>query len=247
QQLFRRALDQLDAAPIVGTEGGEFPFYSPDGQWIGFFADNALKKVPAAGGTAMTICAAGFRRGASWGPDGMIVFASGSSPDVMQEAATGGAPKSLTSIPAQSGKRAEWPELTPDGRAVLYTAMITGSRDTARIVVRSIDTGVERDLIAGTSPRLSPTGQIVFARAGELWAVPFDRNRLAITGSPMPVLEGVQVNSGGMALFAMGHDGTLVHASTGRSVIVAIDRAGKSQVLVDTPHVYDGMPQPSPD
>jgi len=247
QQLFRRALDQLDPAPIMGTEGGEFPFYSPDGQWIGFFADNALKKVPAAGGTAMTICPAGFRRGASWGPDGMIVFASGSSPDVMQVAATGGAPKALTAIPAQSGKRAEWPELTPDGRGVLYTTMITGSRDTARIVVRSIDTGMERDLIAGTSPRLSPTGHLVFARAGELWAVPFDRNRLVITGSAMPVLEGVQVNSGGMALFAMGHDGTLVHAATGRSVIVAIDRAGQSQVLVGTPHLYDGMPQPSPD
>jgi Tol biopolymer transport system component len=70
---------------------------------------------------------------------------------------------------------------------------------------------------------------------------------LAITGPAMPVLEGVQVNSGGMALFAMGHDGTLVHAATGRSVIVAVDRAGESQVLVDTPHVYDGMPQPSPD
>src|SRR4029078_7480570 len=106
-----------------------------------------------------------------------------------------------------------------------------------RIMVRSIDTGMERELIAGSNPRLSPTGHLVFARAGELWAVPFDRNRLVITGSAMPVLEGVQVNSGGMALFARGHDGTLVHAATGRSVIVAIDRAGQSQVLVGTPHL----------
>ena len=109
RQLFRRALDQLDAVPIAGTEGGEFPFFSPGGQWIGFFADNALKKVAAAGGTAVIICPAGFRRGASWGPDGMIVFASGSSPDLMQVAETGGAPKTLTTIAPQTGKRPNGP------------------------------------------------------------------------------------------------------------------------------------------
>jgi len=188
RQLFRHALDQLEPVPIAGTEGGDFPVFSPDGQWIGFFADNALKKVPASGGPAVTICPAGYRRGASWGPDDKIVFASGSSPDLMQVAATGGTPKALTAMATQSGKRAEWPELTPDGRAVLYNVMVTGAPDTARIVVRSLDTGMERDLDVGTNPRLSPTGQILFARAGELWAAPFDRSRLAITGSPMPVL-----------------------------------------------------------
>jgi Tol biopolymer transport system component len=87
----------------------------------------------------------------------------------------------------------------------------------------------------------------VFARPGALGAVPFDRNRLAITGSPMPVLEGVQVNSGGMALFATARDGTLVHAAPGRSVVVAVDRTGRSDVLLDAPRVYDSVPQPSPD
>jgi eukaryotic-like serine/threonine-protein kinase len=247
RQLFRHALDQLEPVPIAGTEGGDFPVFSPDGQWIGFFADNALKKVPASGGPAVTICPAGFRRGASWGPDDRIVFASGSSPDLMQVAATGGTPRALTSMTTWSGKRAEWPELTPDGRAVLYNVMVTGARDTARIVVRSLDTGMERDLVVGTNPRLSPTGQILFARAGELWAAPFDRNRLAITGSPMPVLEGLQINAGGMALFAMAHDGSLVHAAPGRSVVVGVDRTGRADVLLDVPRVYYGAPQPSPD
>ncbi len=247
QQLFRHALDQLEAVPIAGTQGAEFPFFSPDGQWIGFFADNALKKVAAVGGTAVTICPAGFRRGASWGRDGMIVFASGNSPDLMQVAATGGAPKALTAMATQTGQRAEWPELTPDGRAVLYTVMVTGGRETARVVVRSLDTGTERDLVAGTNPRLSPTGHVVFARPGELWAAPFDRNRLAITGSPIPVFEGVQVNSGGMALFAVASDGSLVHAAPGRSVVVAIDRTGRADVLLDVPRVYYGVPQPSPE
>ena len=247
RQLFRHAMDQLEPVPIAGTEGGDFPVFSPDGQWVGFFADNALKKVPASGGPAVTICPAGYRRGASWGPDDQIVFASGSSPDLMQVAATGGTPRALTAMATLSGKRAEWPELTPDGRAVLYNVMVTGARDTARIVVRSLDTGMERDLDVGTNPRLSPTGQILFARAGELWAAPFDRNRLAITGSPMPVLEGLQVNAGGMALFAMAHDGSLVHAAPGRSVVVAVDRTGQADVLLDIPRVYYGAPQSSPD
>ena len=238
RQLFRHALDQLDPVPIAGTEGGDSPIFSPDGQWIGFFADNALKKVPVFGGLAVTICPAGFRRGASWGPDDTIVFASGSSPDLMQVAATGGTPKALTAMAIRSGKRAEWPELTPDGRAVLYNVMVTGARDTARIVVRALDTGLERDLAVGTNPRLSPTGQILFARAGQLWAAPFDRKRLVITGSPMPVLDGLQVNAGGMALFAMAHDGSLVHAAPGRSVVVGVDHTGRADVLLDVPRVH---------
>ena len=230
-----------------GHRGWGVPFFSPGGQWIGFFADNALKKVAAAGGTAVMICPAGFRRGASWGPDGMIVFASGSSPDLMQVAETGGTPKPLTTIAPQTGKRAEWPELTPDGRAVLYTVMATGAVDTARVVARSLDTGVERDVVAGTNPRLSPTGHLVFARPGELWAARFDRQRLAIAGAPMPVLDGVQVNSGGMALFALARDGSLVYSAPGRSVVMSVDRAGQSGGGARRAACVYGVPEPSPD
>ena len=245
--LFRRALDQLEVVPVAGTERAMFPFFSPDSQWIGFFTDNALEKVPAGGGTPVMICPAGFRRGASWGPDGMIVFASESSPDLMQVPATGGTPRALTAMAPQTGKRASWPELSSDGRLVLYNVMTAGNRDTARVVVRSLDTGAERDLVAGMSPRLSPTGHLLFGRPGELWAVSFDRKQLAITGSPSPVLEALHVNSGGLALYAMARDGSLVHATPGRSVVVMIDRAGRVDVLLDVPRVYYGVPQPSPD
>src|SRR5579864_801320 len=245
RQLFRRPIDQIEPTRITGTEGGEFPFFSPDGQWIGFFADGALKKVPAAGGAALTICPAGFRKGASWGPNGTIVFASGSSPELMEVPATGGLPRALTTI-TKSGVRAEWPELTPDGRAVLYTE-VAAAGASPRIIVRSLETGMERELLAGTSPRLSPTGHLVFARRSDLWAVSFDRARLAIGGSPAPVLQGVQVNSGGMALFAIARDGSLVDAAPGRSVVALVDRAGRSDVLVEAPEIYRGVPQPSPD
>ncbi|HTL46040.1 MAG TPA: protein kinase [Vicinamibacterales bacterium] len=246
QQLFRRTLDQVDPLPIAGTEGGECPFFSPDGQWIGFFGDGALKKVPVAGGAAVTICPAGFRRGASWGAHDTIVFASGSSPNLMQVAAAGGAPKALTTIDS-GAVRAQWPELTPDGRAVLYTRMAQGALATARIIVRSLETGTERELLAGTNPRLSPTGHLLFARDSDLWAVPFDRARLTVAGSPTPVLQGIEVNHGGMALFAIAHDGSLLHAAPGRSLVALVDRTGRSDVLLDLPGIYRGVPQPSPD
>ena len=125
--------------------------------------------------------------------------------------------------------------------------MATGAVDTARVVARSLDTGMERDVVAGTNPRLSPTGHLVFARPGELWAARFDRQRLAIAGAPLPVLDGVQVNSGGMALFALARDGSLVYSAPGRSVVMSVDRAGQSEVVLDVPHVYYGVPEPSPD
>ena len=247
RQLFHRALDQLEVESVSGTEGGMFPFFSPDGQWIGFFADTALKKVRLAGGTPVTICPAGFRRGASWSPDGQIVFASSTSPDLMQVPAAGGTPRALTALAPHTGKRAAWPEVSADGRLVFYTLMAVGNRDTARIIVRSLDTGAERELVAGTSPYLSPTGHLLFSRPGELWAVPFDRRRLAITGSPVPAVDGVQVNTGGLALYAVARDGSLVHAAPSRSVVVVLDRAGQADILLDVPRVYTGVPEPSPD
>ena len=183
----------------------------------------------------MIICPAGYKRGASWGPNGVIVFASNSSPDLMQVADTGGTPRPLTAIAPETGQFASWPELTPDGHAVLYT-ILSGSLETARIVVRSIDTGTDRDLVQGTSPRLTPTGHVVFARAGELWAAPFDHKRLVLSDSPSKVLDGVEVFLFGMALFSVAHNGSLVHATPGKAIVVALDRAGRADVLLDVPH-----------
>jgi serine/threonine-protein kinase len=246
RQLFLRALDQIEAVPIAGTKEGAFPFFSPDGQWIGFFADNALKKVPSTGGAVTTICPAGYRRGASWGRNGLIVFASSASPELMLVADTGGPPRPLTAM-AQRGDQAAWPELTPDGRAVIYTIR-PASLQIGRIVVRSVDSGLEHDLVQGTTPRLTATGHLVFARSGELWAVPFDDKRLIVTDSPVKVQEGVEVFGfgGGLALFSVARDGSLAHTTPGKAIVVTLDRSGRSEVLLNEPHSYLSEPEPSP-
>jgi serine/threonine-protein kinase len=95
-QLFFRSIDTLEPQAIGGTDDAQAPFFSPDGQWVGFFATGALKKVRVGGGVAVTICEAGFRRGASWADDDVIVFASDPYPGLMRVSASGGAPAHLT-------------------------------------------------------------------------------------------------------------------------------------------------------
>ena len=126
--------------------------------------------------------------------------------------------------------------------------MVTGARDTARIVVRSLDTGIERDLVVGTNPRLSPTGQILFARAGELWAVPFDRNRLAITGvgDARARRAAGQLRRNGVVCDGHTTARSSMPRPAGQSSSRVTAPAGP-QVLLDVPRVYDGVPQPSPD
>ena len=121
RQIYVRRLDQLQAAPLAGTEGALNPFFSPDSQWIAFFADGKLKKVPALGGGAVTICAALNNRGGAWSEDGRIVF----SPDreaasLWQVSSSGGEPEPLIAL-GDGETTQRWPQMLRGGSAVLFT------------------------------------------------------------------------------------------------------------------------------
>jgi len=250
-QLYRRSMDQLDAVPIPGTEGAELPFFSPDGQWVGFFAANStlLKKVSLAGGPPVTLSdALGFRRGASWGQDDTIVFAIDES-GLLQVSADGGVPEPVTILDSDRGElNHRFLDILPGSKAVLFTVW-TGSLETSRIAVQSLETGERRILVDGANPRFAPTGHLVFARTGSLWAVPFDADRLEMTGSPVPVLEGVQVRPGGFAQFALAADGSLVYIPVrvdSERTLVWVDRQGAVEPLAAPPRAYV-HPKLSPD
>ncbi|MGA2263257.1 MAG: protein kinase, partial [Acidobacteriota bacterium] len=123
-QLYLRRMDQAEAKPITGTEGGINPFLSPDNHWVGFWADGKLKKVPVDGGVPATLCDAAFIFGASWGPDNSIVFARGVAAGLSRVLADGGKLESLTT---PDPKREEYghrlPSWLPNGKAVLFTVM----------------------------------------------------------------------------------------------------------------------------
>ncbi len=233
-QLYRRSMDQLDASPIRGTEGAEFPFFSPDGQWVGFFADGKLKKVSLAGGSPVTLCDVGTFVSASWGLDDVITFSFWGAPGLMHVPASGGVREPITTLEGEEIWYG-WPDILPGGKAVLFGVESESLYNIYSIAVQSLETGELRNLLDGAGPRYTPTGHIVFWRESSLWAVPFDADRLEVTGSPTPVLEGIQVYRSGWAPFAVAGDGTLVYMTGGSQteglVPAWVDRQGNVSPL----------------
>jgi serine/threonine protein kinase len=256
-QLYVRSLDSLTSLPIAGTEGASSPFFSPDGQWIGFLADGKLKKVRIGGGTATLLCDLGtipntdFLRGASWGTSGTIVFSPGPATGLWQVPGAGGTPAQLTTPASQEQNSHRWPELLPGDRAVVFAIDRAPSEwDNSQIVVQSLVTGERRELLRGATPRYLPTGHLVFSRSGTLMAVPFDVSTLQIREAPVPVVEGVMQGTRGLAHFSFSQRGSLAYVPgtllKRESEIVWVDREGRGESLGAPPRAYF-HPRLSPD
>ena len=208
-QLYLRSMAELEARPISGTQESQSPanpVFSPDGRSIAFYAGAAglpgiLKSISVSGGAAATICPAGSVLGMSWGADG-ILFGEGSQ-GIFRVSPRGGQPEQLVSV--NNDEMAHGPQMLPGGQAVLFT-LATGTRpdrwDKAKTVVQSLTSGTRKVVVDGASDaRYLPTGHIVYAVGGTLFAVPFDLRRLEVTGVAVPVVEGVRRTIGGAGIF----------------------------------------------
>jgi eukaryotic-like serine/threonine-protein kinase len=254
RRMYIRSLDQLQATALSGTQNARNPFFSPDGQWLGFFADGKLKKISAQGGAAVVLCDAPNDRGGSWGEDGAIVFAPDSRAILFRVSSAGGTPQPLTTLDQQAGEVTHrWPQALPGGKAVLFTSSITtASYEDAEIVVYSMSSGQRKTVQrGGFHPRYLPSGHIVYMHQGTLFAVPFDLKRLEVTGQPAPILEGVvAVPDTGGAQFSFSDTGNLVYVAGrggfGDVSIYWMDRMGKFTPLRDAPGDYRN-PAFSPD
>jgi serine/threonine protein kinase/Tol biopolymer transport system component len=250
QQLYLRAMDSLEARPIPGTEGAFSPFFSPDGQWLGFFLGGKLKKVSVNGGTALTIADGAFPFGASWGSQGTIAFPT-SGPVLQQVADAGGTPQPLTRF--EKGEIGHlWPEFLPGGKALLFVAATALNVNNAQIAVQPVGTGERRNLVQGaTQPRYASSGHLVYAQGDSLMAAPFDTQRLAVTGAAVPVVEGVlQFTTTGAAQYSFSATGSLVYVpgsgQGAQSKLVWVNRNGVERPLAAPAHVYLN-PRLSPD
>ncbi|MDR3722704.1 MAG: protein kinase [Candidatus Acidoferrales bacterium] len=247
QQIYVRAMDSLEAKPIPGTEGAIQPFFSPDGQWLAFFAGGKLKKVPLTGGAPLTLGDAPIPNGGSWSGRGTIVFAPTTGEALQQVSDSGGTPQPLTRL-ANASNRHGWPEFLPGGNAVLFD--VGGSQ----VAVQSIGTGERRTLVQkGNQPRYALSGHLVYAQGGSLMAVPFNPQRLEVAGSAVPVVEGVLESSSpltGSAQYSFSATGLLVYIPGGiqsaESRLVWVSRNGAEQPLAAAPHAFD-RPRISPD
>lgn len=252
-ELRLRRLDQLGSTTLVATDEGGIssPFFSPDGTQIGFKARSAsaLKRVSIEGGPAATIAKVpDFLRGASWGTDGTIVFATRArdSGGLWRVRATGGEPERLTTPDPKSGTVHWWPNILPGGKAVLFTIVGTSEED-SNIAVLSLATGEWRVLLrGGTSPHYSRTGHLLFGRAGTLFAVRFDAARLEIQGDPVPVQEGVVTKANlGATEASLASNGTLLYlsgpqAETARR-LVWVDAVGHETPVPTPSRAYDQL------
>jgi serine/threonine-protein kinase len=227
------------------------PFFSPNGEWVGFFGPAELKKVPAAGGTPVPIAATSARAGgATWGPDGTIVFATGEG--LYQVSENGGVPRLLVRPDSQRNEvRYAWPHFMPDGQSVLFT--IVKDDSLAQIGVLDVNTlEAKVVLTGGTDARYASTGHLVYASGQTLKAVPFDQETHQTTGDAvsLPDMAIATRADSGAADFAVSDTGTLLfitpNAFTLLRTLSWLDRQGKEEPLALAPARY-ADPRISPD
>ena len=270
-KIYLRSMDQWDAVPVPGTEGGFNPFFSPDGQWLGFLIGRPsesgsvqMKKVSLSGASPVVLTVKGERFGVTWGRNGKIVFAGlGSGLKSISE--TGGEPEQLTQLNAAANESSHrLPHFLPDGAGVLFTVLrhriITPDWNEAQIWVYSMKTRERKLLIEnGLDARYIGDGYMVFARQAKLFAVRFDLKTQAITGSPVPVMDGVTQalyagnfnTQTGAAQFSSSENGALLYAPGSfeppvQDLLVWVDRQGKATPLGTKP-MYHIVARVSPD
>ena len=240
-KLFTRLLDRSSSTELPGTEGAKAPFFSPDGQWVAFFASDLLKKVPVQGGPA-TIIYPSFADGGSW--DGNAIIFGGLNFVLSRVSPMGGSPTPVTKLAAGEVVH-RWPQSLPGGRAVLFSAYssLTGSEG-ANIEIISLSDGRQKTLVrGGTWGRYLPDGYLVYVQNGSLFSVRFDLDRLEVRGTATPVLEGVGYSAvWGSAQIDFSRTGTLVYQAgkpgTGLVTVHWMDESGNHRILLPTPGNY---------
>jgi serine/threonine-protein kinase len=252
-QLYIRDMDRFDEEPIPGTEGATSPFFSPDGAWVGFFANGRLQKVPLAGGAPVNICEIPAYRGTGidWGANDKIVFTSSAlGSGLFHVPAAGGRPERLTTPDPERGEYGHaWPQFLPDGQSILF-ALWGGESWGAAIL--SLETRKWQTILPGVARvRFLPTGHLIYGVYGSsgLQAVPFDLARLGVDGSPIPVLDGVDfIPRSGRASYAVSRTGSLVYvpARPVERSLVWVDRQGKASPITEERGSYE-FPRLSPD
>jgi serine/threonine-protein kinase len=260
QQLHLRALSDLESHPIPGSEvaaGLLSPTFSPDGQAVAYYsnAENSIKRLAITGGAAVTVCAATGPYGMSWGPDGIVFGQRGKG--IVRVSANSGTPEVI--VPLEDTLLGSSPHILPGGRAVLFSVKKAADLwDKGQVVVQVLKGGARKTLVDGAAEgRYLPTGHLVFARSGVLLAVPFDLAGLAVTGGPVPVIEGVQrtlstPNSTGVAHFDFSSTGSLIYwpgpatTSSSGTDLALFDRKGGVQPLKLPRRLYRS-PRVSPD
>ena len=249
RSLWLRALDRGEATRLAPTEGGEFPFWSPDGRHLGFFADGKLKRLDPQGGPAQVICDAPTPRGGTWGDDGRIVFAPRFRTGLSIVSAAGGAPTTLTTLDeSRHEKSHRFPIYLPGGTSILFLAQTAeggAKNDESAIEALELSSGKRTRLTPVNSSALfDPGGNILFWRDGTLFAQNFDPASLKLSGEPAPIASPVAFTQNEHALASVSGDGTIAYREGTRgtfSSLVWLDRNGVGTQVIREQELFDDI------
>jgi eukaryotic-like serine/threonine-protein kinase len=239
-QLYVRDLDKVDAVLLDGAGLAQAPFFSADSQWIAFYSDAKLKKISVRGGAPIVLCNAASSRGGAWGEDGTIIFPPQFTTSLFRVSADGGTPVEVTHLDHARGEITHrWPQFLPGEKAVLFTASADNNFfEHATVDAAPLDTGVPKVLVENAYfGRYLPGGYLAYVSQGTVFVAPFDAQALKLTGTAIPVMQGVNFDiSNGSAQLSFSSDGTAVHldgGSAGENLnVVMMDRKGNATVLL---------------
>ncbi len=230
-----RSLDRLTGQSLSETEGALYPFWSPDGRHIGFFAQGSLKRIDATGGPAQTLASAPSARGGTWSQEGTIIFSPNFRDGLQRVPAAGGPAEKITTLDLERGETSHrWPWSMPDGRLLFVSQTSEGGtvNDRSRFEALSLETGKRTPLFAGNSTiqYAPPSRHVLFWNDGTVYAQPFDPGSLEVSASPVPIAQEVVYTTNELAAFSISEDGTLVYHSGenagGPSQLAWFDREG---------------------
>jgi serine/threonine-protein kinase len=250
--LATRLLADSNATILPGTENAALPFFSPDGQWIGFAANDQLQKVSVRGGAPVPLAAVAAFVGGSWGKDGSIIAPLNIAAPIMRIPDNGGLPEEVVRPDDAGPSGFMRPQYLPGGHAVLFTAIFnTGTAVYVKnLTTRKTQRLVDNVLIALYLPTGGSTGHIAYLSQGTLFARPFDPSRLVFLGPPQPVLSDVATNSGGGASLSFSETGNFLYeiGQAGQQVwpVQWMDSSGATRPLLNTEGAYS-QPRFSPD
>ncbi len=242
RSLWLRALDRGEAKRLAPADGGEMPFWSPDGAHLGFFAEGKLTRLDPQGGPAQVLCEAPTPRGGAWGEDGRIVFTAAFRTGLSIVPAAGGAPATLTTLDeSRHEKSHRFPVFLPGGKSILFLAQTAeggAKNDESAIEALELSSGKRTRLISVNSSALfDPGGNVLFFRDGTLFAQRFDPGSLKLSGDPVPIASPVSFTQNEQMLATVSGDGTLVFREGTRgtfSSLAWLDRNGVgTQVIRD--------------